>query len=289
MKTKIKLADILIDSLSYIKKFHQKIVVIKYGGHAMLTPEMREKVIRDIVLLKYIGMKPVIVHGGGPEINELLKIKDIKSEFVNGLRVTTEEIMQNVEMVLTGSVSPNLASLFNAEDVPTVSISGKDNKLIQAKIKDEALGLVGEVEKVNVDYLNYLLDGDILPIISPIAYGPGGCSLNLNSDAAAAAIAQALHAEKLILLTDIDGVMKDHKDPSTLIKRMDLKSIDEAIASGIIQGGMIPKIQCCAESVANGVKRCHIINGMVDHAIIVELFTKTGIGTMIEKEIEDHD
>lgn len=284
MKTKIKLADILIDSLSYIKNFHQKVVVIKYGGHAMLTPEMREKVIRDIVLLKYIGMKPVIVHGGGPEINELLKVKEIKSEFVNGLRVTTPEIMENVEMVLTGSVSPNLASLFNAEDISAVSISGKDNRLIQAKIKDESLGLVGEVEKVNVDYLNYLLDGDLLPIISPIAYGPNGVSLNLNSDDAASYISQALGAEKLILLTDIDGVMEDPSDSNTLIKRMNLNDIEEAIDKGIIQGGMIPKINCCAQAVQNGVKRCHIINGMIDHALIVELFTKTGIGTMIEAD-----
>ncbi|MGO4938993.1 acetylglutamate kinase [Fundicoccus sp. Sow4_D5] len=281
MKNDNEKAEILIESLEYIKNFHNKVVVIKYGGHAMISPEIREQVISDIVWLKYVGMKPVIVHGGGPEINQLLKVKGIETRFIDGLRVTTPEIMQNIEMVLTGSVSPSLTTLFNANGIPTVSVSGKDNKILEAELKSDELGLVGEITKVNTSYLNHVIEGGFLPVISPIAYGPDGLSLNINSDEAASQIAKALEAEKLILLTDVAGVYRDFNDPSTLISRLDIQGMRSAIEEGIISGGMIPKLECCLAALEGGVQRCHIINGTIKHSLILELFTKQGIGTMI--------
>lgn len=281
MKNDNEKAEILIESLEYIKNFHNKVVVIKYGGHAMISPEIREQVISDIVWLKYVGMKPVIVHGGGPEINQLLKVKGIETRFIDGLRVTTPEIMQNIEMVLTGSVSPSLTTLFNANGIPTVSVSGKDNKILEAELKSDELGLVGEITKVNTSYLNHVIEGGFLPVISPIAYGPDGLSLNINSDEAASQIAKALEAEKLILLTDVAGVYRDFNDPSTLISRVDIQGMRSAIEVGIISGGMIPKLECCLAALEGGVQRCHIINGTIKHSLILELFTKQGIGTMI--------
>lgn len=281
MKNDNEKAEILIESLEYIKNFHNKVVVIKYGGHAMISPEIREQVISDIVWLKYVGMKPVIVHGGGPEINQLLKVKGIETRFIDGLRVTTPEIMQNIEMVLTGSVSPSLTTLFNANGIPTVSVSGKDNKILEAELKSDELGLVGEITKVNTSYLNHVIEGGFLPVISPIAYGPDGLSLNINSDEAASQIAKALEAEKLILLTDVAGVYREFNDPSTLISRLDIQGVRSAIEEGIISGGMIPKLECCLVALEGGVQRCHIINGTIKHSLILELFTKQGIGTMI--------
>lgn len=280
-KQAIEKASILIDSLSYIKDFHQKIVVIKYGGHAMVSKEMRQKVISDIVWLKYVGMKPVIVHGGGPEINKMLAVQGIESEFHNGLRVTTGEMMQTVEMVLTGLVSPNITTLLNEQDIATVSLSGKDNKVIEAVQKDPSLGQVGQVTKINTGYLHQVLAADLVPVIAPIAYGPNGESLNLNSDEAAAYIAAALQAEKMIYLTDINGIYQDPKDSSTLYSQMSKAEILQAIDEGIITGGMIPKVMNCIRAIEEGVKTCQIIDGTIDHALILELFTKDGIGTMI--------
>lgn len=286
MVNDIKKAEVLIESLGYIKRFHNKVVVIKYGGHAMINPDLREQVISDIVWLKYVGMKPVIVHGGGPEINRLLEIKGINTHFIDGLRVTTPEIMENIEMVLTGSVSPALATLFNANDVPTVSVSGKDNKIIEATIRSESLGLVGQVTQVNTAYLKHVIEGGFLPVISPIAYGPDGQSLNINSDEAACHIARALGAEKMILLTDVAGVYQDFLDPHTLISRLTPSSIKDAITAGFISGGMIPKLECCLSALEGGVEACHIINGTQKHSLILELFTKHGIGTMITEELQ---
>lgn len=277
------IAEILVDSLSYIKKFHNKLVVIKYGGHAMQTQDMREQVIKDIVLLKYIGMKPIIVHGGGPEINKLLELKNIESSFVDGKRVTTPEIMEAAEMILTGSVSPNLASYLNANGVASVSVSGKDSQMLQANIESEDLGLVGDIYKVNTDYINYLLEGGYVPVISPIAYGPDGMSLNVNSDTAASKIAGALNAEKLILLTDVDGVMQDPSKPESLISHLTIEQIYQAIDEGVITGGMIPKLLCCVDALEEGVDRCHILNGLRDHALVLEMFTNDGIGTMVTR------
>lgn len=280
-KQDIEKADILIDSLAYIKDFHQKIVVIKYGGHAMISEEMRQRVISDIAWLSYVGMKPIIVHGGGPEINRMLEMQGVEPHFINGLRVTSSDVMRTVEMVLTGLISPNLTTMLNEEGVSSVSVSGKDNKVMEAVKKDESLGLVGQVTNVNTDYLNQMLDDNMLPVISPIAYGPKGESLNINSDEAAAAIASALKAEKMIYLTDINGIYEDPADPSTLHSVMSADQIQEAIKNKIITGGMIPKVENCLGAIQSGVHSCQIIDGTIPHAIILELFTKNGIGTMI--------
>lgn len=280
-KQDIEKADILINSLAYIKDFHQKIVVIKYGGHAMISEEMRQRVISDIAWLSYVGMKPIIVHGGGPEINRMLEMQGVEPHFINGLRVTSSDVMRTVEMVLTGLISPNLTTMLNEEGVSSVSVSGKDNKVMEAVKKDESLGLVGQVTNVNTDYLNQMLDDNMLPVISPIAYGPKGESLNINSDEAAAAIASALKAEKMIYLTDINGIYEDPADPSTLYSVMSADQIQEAIEKKIITGGMIPKVENCLGAIQSGVHSCQIIDGTIPHAIILELFTKNGIGTMI--------
>lgn len=280
-KQDIEKADILIDSLAYIKNFHQKIVVIKYGGHAMVSEEKRKQVISDIAWLSYVGMKPIIVHGGGPEINRMLKLQGVEPTFINGLRVTSSEVMRTVEMVLTGLISPDLTTLLNEEGVGAVSISGKDNKVMQAEHKNEALGLVGQVTEVNTDYLHEILDSNLLPVISPIAYGPKGESLNINSDEAAAAIASALKAEKMIYLTDINGIYENPSDPTSLYSEMSADQIESAIANGVITGGMIPKVENCLSAIQAGVQTCQIIDGTISHALILELFTKKGIGTMI--------
>lgn len=280
-KQDIEKANILIDSLAYIKDFHQKIVVIKYGGHAMISEQMRQRVISDIAWLSYVGMKPIIVHGGGPEINRMLELQGVEPQFINGLRVTSSDVMRTVEMVLTGSISPNLTTMLNEEGVSSVSVSGKDNKTMEAVKKDESLGLVGEVTNVNTDYLRQMLDDNLLPVISPIAYGPKGESLNINSDEAAAAIASALNAEKMIYLTDINGIYEDPADSTTLCSVMSADQIQKAIENEMITGGMIPKVENCLDAIQSGVRSCQIIDGTIPHAIILELFTKNGIGTMI--------
>lgn len=280
-KQDIEKANILIDSLAYIKDFHQKIVVIKYGGHAMISEQMRQRVISDIAWLSYVGMKPIIVHGGGPEINRMLELQGVEPQFINGLRVTSSDVMRTVEMVLTGLISPNLTTMLNEEGVSSVSVSGKDNKIMEAVKKDESLGLVGQVTNVNTDYLRQMLDDNLLPVISPIAYGPKGESLNINSDEAAAAIASALNAEKMIYLTDINGIYEDPADPTTLCSVMSADQIQKAIENEMITGGMIPKVENCLDAIQSGVRSCQIIDGTIPHAIILELFTKNGIGTMI--------
>lgn len=280
-KQDIAKADILIDSMSYIKQFHQKIVVIKYGGHAMISEDKRKQVISDIAWLSYVGMKPIIVHGGGPEINRMLEMQGVEPHFINGLRVTSSDVMRTVEMVLTGLISPNLTTMLNEEGVASVSVSGKDNKIMKAMQKDESLGLVGQVTEVNTDYLHQMLDDNMLPVISPIAYGPKGESLNINSDEAAAAIASALKAEKMIYLTDVNGIYENPDDPSTLFSEISAAQIKTAIQNDIITGGMIPKVENCLGAIQSGVKSCQIIDGTIPHAIILELFTKNGIGTMI--------
>lgn len=278
-------AEILIESLQYIKKFHRKIVVIKYGGHAMVDEEAKKTIIQDIALLKYVGMLPVIVHGGGPAINELLLLKGIQSEFYQGLRITDQASMEVVEMALTGQIAPQITADLNAFDVKAVSISGKDAQMMQADYLDEKLGLVGNITHIQPDYLLNLLADDYVPVVSPIAFGPNGQSLNINSDEAAWQIAKALNASKLILVTDVDGVMADPHEPSTLIPQVDVARIDELIEAGIIRGGMIPKLLACTQAVQGGVERCHIINGTIQHALIFELFTEQGIGTMVKQSL----
>ena len=281
--------DVLIEALPYIKKFHDKKILIKYGGHAMIDDEAKSSTARDTVLLKYVGMKPLIVHGGGPEISRSMEKLGKESKFIKGLRVTDEETMEIIEMVLAGKISSDIVSELINHDGDAISLSGKDSSLIYAHKKETKtidgkeidLGLVGEVDKINTGLLEMFLDHDIIPVISPIGIASDGTSLNLNADTAAGEIAGAMDAEKLIILTDVPGVLRDPSDPASLIKKIRISEVPDLIDEGIITGGMIPKIETCVKAIENGVKSCHIIDGRKKHSLLLEIFTTNGIGTMI--------
>ena len=281
--------DVLVEALPFIKEFYCKKILIKYGGHAMIDDEAKSSTARDTVLLKYVGMEPIIVHGGGPEISRSMKKLGKESKFIKGLRVTDEETMEIIEMVLAGKISSEIVSELIKHDTDAISLSGKDSRLIYAhkkpvsKIDDEIvdLGLVGEVDEVNTQMLEMFLEYDITPVISPIGMDGNGNGLNLNADTAAGEIAGALKAEKLIILTDVPGVLRDPSDPSTLIQKIRISEVPALIDEGIISGGMIPKIETCVKAIESGVKSCHIIDGRVKHAMLYEIFTTNGIGTMI--------
>ena len=283
--------DVLIEALQYIKKFHDKKILIKYGGHAMVDEEAKSSTARDTVLLKYVGMKPLIVHGGGPEISKSMDKLGKESKFIKGLRVTDEETMEIIEMVLVGKISTEIVSELIKHDGKAISLSGKDSSLIFAhkkgasKIDEEIvdLGLVGEVDCVNTDLLNMFLENDYIPVISPVGIAEDGTSLNLNADTAAGEVASAVDAEKLIILTDVPGVLRDPSDPTSLIQKIRVDEIPSLIEEGIISGGMIPKIETCVNAINNGVKSCHIIDGRKKHSLLLEIFTTNGIGTMIFK------
>ena len=283
--------DVLIEALPYIKKFHDKKILIKYGGHAMVDEEAKSSTARDTVLLKYVGMKPLIVHGGGPEISKSMDKLGKESKFIKGLRVTDEETMEIIEMVLVGKISTEIVSELIKHDGKAISLSGKDSSLIFAhkkgasKIDEEIvdLGLVGEVDCVNTDLLNMFLENDYIPVISPVGIAEDGTSLNLNADTAAGEVASAVDAEKLIILTDVPGVLRDPSDPTSLIQKIRVDEIHSLIEEGIISGGMIPKIETCVNAINNGVKSCHIIDGRKKHSLLLEIFTTNGIGTMIFK------
>ena len=283
--------DVLIEALPYIKKFHDKKILIKYGGHAMVDEEAKSSTARDTVLLKYVGMKPLIVHGGGPEISRSMDKLGKKSKFIKGLRVTDEETMEIIEMVLVGKISTEIVSELIKHDGDAISLSGKDSSLIFAHKKeahtiDEELvdlGLVGEVDLVNADLLEMFLENEYIPVISPVGIAEDGTSLNLNADTAAGEVASAVGAEKLIILTDVPGVLKDPSDPSTLIQKIRISEVPELIEKGIITGGMIPKIETCVKAIEKGVESCHIIDGRKKHSLLLEVFTTNGIGTMICK------
>ena len=283
--------DVLIEALPYIKKFHGKKILIKYGGHAMVDDEAKSSTARDTVLLKYVGMKPLIVHGGGPEISRSMDKLGKEPKFIKGLRVTDEETMEIIEMVLVGKISTEIVSELIKHDGQAISLSGKDSSLIFAhkkgasKIDEEVvdLGLVGEVDCINTDLLEMFLDNDYIPVISPVGIAKDGTSLNLNADTAAGEVASAVGAEKLIILTDVPGVLRDPSDPDSLIQKIRLDEIPGLIEEGIISGGMIPKIETCVNAIENGVKSCHIIDGRKKHSLLLEIFTTDGIGTMIFK------
>ena len=288
--------NILVEALPYIKKFYNKKVMIKYGGHAMIDEDAMASTARDTVLLKYVGMQPIVVHGGGPEISRSMEKLGKEPKFIKGLRVTDEETMAIVKMVLVGKINTDIVSQICLHDGKGAGLSGKDNKLIEAckkihKIKDEEtgeieeidLGLVGEVKKVNPKILEMYTENDYIPVISPIGIAEDGTTLNLNADTVAGAIAGEMDAEKLIILTDVPGVLRDPNDPSTLIQRIHLDEIPGLIEEGVITGGMIPKIETCVEALNNGVKSAHILDGRIKHTLLLEIFTKEGIGTMIYK------
>lgn len=277
-------AEILVQSLPYIQHYNGKIIVVKYGGNAMISDELRETVINDIVLMKCIGFKPIVVHGGGPYISSFLDKLGEKSEFINGLRYTDKKTMEVVQMVLGGKVNKDLVTLIEKAGGKSIGLCGLDGSLLKAKkLESEVdLGYVGEVTSVNTKAVTMALDAGYIPVIGSMAIGEDGNDLyNINADTCAAKIASALKAEKLILLTDVAGVLKDPKDPTSLLSVLRLHEIPKLTLQGVIKGGMIPKIQCCVESVRMGVERAHIIDGRVPHALLLELFSNDGIGTMI--------
>ncbi|HCX64371.1 MAG TPA: acetylglutamate kinase [Eubacteriaceae bacterium] len=278
----------LIEALPYIQRFNQKIVVIKYGGSAMTDEGLKESVVKDIVLMKLVGMKPVVVHGGGKKINELLEKVGKEPEFVDGLRVTDQETMELVEMVLSGNVNKNIVELFQKEGQKAVGISGKDGKTLIAQKKRSSqgkdIGFVGDITSVQTDLLKSLIEDDFVPVIASIATDAAGNTYNINADDVASAIAGALQAEKLIYLTDVEGVLKDVADQQSLISRIEIDEIEEYKSENIITGGMIPKIENCAKSVLQGVGSVHILDGRREHSLLLEIFTNLGIGTMIYKK-----
>lgn len=277
-------ADILVRALPYIQKYYGKTIVIKYGGNAMTHESLRESVINDIILLKCVGLNPVIVHGGGPHISSFLKKLHIRSEFINGLRYTDEEVINIVQMVLGGKVNKDLVSLFQKYGGKAIGLCGMDGSLIEAKKYNNNcdLGYVGEITKINTEVLDMLLSSDYIPVVGSVAISTNGENIyNINADTCAAKIAAALGAEKLILLTDVSGVLTNKNDSSTLISKLRLHEIPKLIQDNVISDGMIPKIDCCIEAVRLGVNKSHIIDGRVKNSLLLELFSDDGIGTMI--------
>ena len=284
MSTTIEKAHTLSEALPYIQRYHGKTIVIKYGGGAMQSDELCRQVIADIVLLSLVGIRAVMVHGGGPEINELLGKIGKEPRFVGGLRYTDAETMEAVQMVLCGRVSKQLAQMIGEQGVKALSLSGMDGRMFVAKkiSSEEDLGFVGELTEVNPEPVNMALKSGYIPVVSTVACGQEpGTMYNINADSAAAKLAVAINAEKLILLTDVRGILRDPKDESTLIPEVTIDEIAELKASGIVSGGMIPKVDCCADVVKNGVPRAHILDGRVPHSILMELLSDSGVGTMI--------
>lgn len=281
--TLIERATILNEALPYIQRYSNKTIVIKYGGNAMISEELRRAVISDIVLLQQVGMRVVVVHGGGPEISSMLKKIGKESSFVGGLRYTDEETMDVVQQILCGKVNKDLVSLIDQYGGKAIGISGMDSRLIEASRRDDDdYGLVGSVVKVNPQPITDLLDCGYIPVVSTVAAGNDGAKCyNINADTAAAQIAAALQAEKLIILTDVLGLMRDINDPDSLISKCSVSEVPGLVEEGVIQGGMIPKIQCCVDAVRQGVGRSHILDGRIAHSVLIELLTDAGVGTMI--------
>lgn len=280
--TNIQRAEILTQALPYIKRYVGKIVVVKYGGNAMINEDLKQQVMEDLVLLHLIGVKVILVHGGGPEINDLMKRLGKVPEFVDGLRVTDKETVDIVQMVLAGKVNKTLVNLLEKKGAHAIGLSGMDGRLIEAKIKDERLGFVGEITKVHVRPILDLLEKNYIPVISTIGCDKQGNAYNINGDTAAAFIAGALGAERLIMMTDIAGVLRDKDDPSTLIPEITVDEANELYAEGVISGGMIPKVDCCITAINKGVKNVVIMDGRVPHSILMELLTNEGAGTWIK-------
>ncbi len=276
-------AEVLTAALPYIKKYSGKVVVIKYGGNAMINPQLKEQVMEDIVLLWLIGVKVVLIHGGGPEINETMAKLGKKAEFVNGLRVTDKETVDIVQMVLAGKVNKTLVNLIQMKGGHAVGVSGIDGGILEAKMKDEALGYVGEITKVRTQPITDLLEKHYIPVVSTVASDRQGNTYNINGDTAAAYIAGALGAERLIMMTDIAGILMDKDDPSTLVPHITVSDAKRLYDSGVISGGMIPKVDCCIEALESGVNNVVIMDGRIPHSILMELLTDEGAGTMVMK------
>lgn len=281
-KTEATRVRVLSEALPYIQQFAGRTVVVKYGGAAMKDSTLKDKVIRDIVFLSCVGLRPIVVHGGGPEINSWLDKLGIEPQFKNGLRVTDAATMDVVEMVLVGRVNKEIVSLINRAGGSAVGLCGMDGNLIKARPDGrEGIGFVGEVSNMDVKILEPLLKNGHIPVVSSVAADETGQAYNINADTVAGELAAALGAEKLILLTDTAGILKNYKDPSTLLYKLDIQEARELIATGVVGGGMIPKVNCCVRSLAQGVRAAHIIDGRIPHALLLEIFTDTGIGSMI--------
>lgn len=273
---------VLSEALPYIQQFANRTVVVKYGGAAMKDSTLKDKVIRDIVFLASVGVRPVVVHGGGPEINTWLDKLGIEPQFKDGLRVTDAATMDVVEMVLVGRVNKELVSLINQAGGRAVGLCGKDGGLIKARpVGNQGIGFVGEVNTIDPGVVECLVNSDYIPVISSVAADESGQAHNINADTVAGEVAAALGAEKLILLTDTPGILEDYKNPSTLLTKLDIQQARELIASGVVAGGMIPKVNCCVRSLAQGVRAAHIIDGRIPHALLLEIFSHEGIGSMI--------
>ena len=276
-------AEVLTAALPYIRRYRGKVVVIKYGGNAMINEQLKQQVMEDIVLLWLIGVKVVLVHGGGPEINETMKKLGKEAQFVGGLRVTDKETVDIVQMVLAGKINKTLVNLIQMKGGHAVGLSGIDGGILEAKMKDEALGFVGQVTKVRPQPINDILEKGYIPVVSTVASDRMGNTYNINGDTAAARIAGALNAERLIMMTDISGILKDKDDPSTLIPHITIDEARELYESGVISGGMIPKVDCCIDALEHGVDNVVIMDGRIPHSILMELLTDEGAGTMVMK------
>ena len=274
-------AEVLTQALPYIKRYVGKVVVIKYGGNAMINESLKKQVMEDIVLLWLIGVKVVLVHGGGPEINDLMERLGKKAEFVDGLRVTDKETVDIVEMVLAGKVNKSLVNLLQVQGGNVMGVSGIDGRLIEARFKNDKLGYVGEITKINIEPVEGILEYGYIPVISTIGCDKKGNKYNINGDTAAAFIAGALKAERLIMMTDIAGVLMDKDDPSTLIPELTVTQAQKLKEDGVIEGGMIPKVDCCVEAINKGVENVTIMDGRIPHSILMELLTAEGAGTMV--------
>ncbi len=273
-------AKILVNALPYIKKYNGKIVVVKYGGNAMINDELKSSVVKDIVLLNLIGVKVVLVHGGGPEITDMLKKVGKESKFVDGLRVTDEETVDIVQMILAGKISKSLVNQIECNGGSALGLSGLDGHMIKAEMKDERLGYVGKITDINPKPITDVLEKGYIPVISTLGCDDQGNVYNINADTAAAKIAGALKAESLIILTDTPGILRDKDDPSSLIPFITVAETDKMIDDGIIVGGMLPKVECCKAAISEGVERVFIIDGRIPHSILIETLTEEGIGTM---------
>lgn len=277
-------ASVLIEALPYLRQFYGKTIVVKYGGNAMIDETLKAQVMQDIALLHYVGIRPILVHGGGPEISAMMKQMGHEPAFVGGLRVTDADTMEIVEMVLAGKTNKGIVSLLNKQGAKAVGLSGKDANLIQAYKMESPkgdLGYVGEVAKVNAELLTLLGEQGYIPVISSVAIGPDGESYNVNADHVAGHIAAAVQAAKLVILTDVEGLYADYSDKSSLISDMDAAQAETMIASGAAERGMIPKLEACIVAVEGGVSRAHLIDGRLPHALLIEIFTDAGIGTMV--------
>ena len=285
--TNAQRAEILTQALPYIQNYYNKVVVVKYGGNAMINEERKMQVMEDIVLLSLIGVKVVLVHGGGPEISDMLGKIGKQSEFVDGLRVTDKETVEIVQMVLAGKVNKTLVNLLEVNGGKAMGISGMDGHLIEAEMKDERLGYVGKITKINIEPIMDLLEKGYIPVVSTIGCDMQGNVYNINADTAASQIAGAMHAESLISMTDIAGILRDKEDPSTLIPMIDIWDAAKLYGEGVISGGMIPKVECCIDAIRCGVKKVFILDGRIPHAILIEMLTDEGAGTMVVANKKD--